>query len=151
MVQVHPLDVRTGDETRESAVVFEVPHAVDLSIAIPHAELDSVRKALLRRNRATSLFELWCSAYSDSQYTEVIIEALEGRAWLSVVMTGGGVRWRTLLPPVDAILIGLHYRLPFFMTEPAVQEPLPTPLNLPWPARAAAIRGARPLSGPAGA
>jgi hypothetical protein len=64
---------------------------------------------------------------------------------MSVVMVGGGVIWRTPLDPTNALLTGLHYGLPFFLAERVLPESLPSPLHLPWPVKAAAVRGARPL------
>jgi len=146
MVQMHPCDVCSADGERSAAVVFHVPDGPDLSIAVPDARIDLVRAALDGRSRGPSLFDLWCASYGgEGQYTEVIVEAVEREARLSVVIVSGGMAWRTPLDPVDAILTGLDFNLPFFMTDATLPERLPKALHLPWPVRTAALRGARPL------
>ena len=59
------------------------------------------------------------------------MEIFDGDARFSLVFVSGGPIWRTPVDPIDALLTGFHFSLPFFLAQPAMPERLPTLINAP--------------------
>ena len=119
-IELKPMDVRDCPEGLDGRTVFAGPDGRSLSVDIPHEHLAEIRAEFQSRSKGPSLLELWSAgAIVDGQYTEVMVEVVDDRARFSLVMVCGGLVWRTLVDPVDALLMGFHLRLPFFICEPS--------------------------------
>ncbi len=130
--ELKPMDVRGCSEGLCGRVIFAAPDGRDLAVDIPHQKLAGVRAEFQGYSRGPSLFGLWSAgALIDGQYTEVIVEVADDRVRFSLVLVSVGLVWRTPADPVDALLVGFHLSLPFFICEGRRSERLPAPIKVP--------------------
>ena len=131
--KLKPMDVRSCSEGLCGSVIFAAPDGRDLAVDIPHEQLAGVRAEFQGYSRGPSLFGLWSAGtLIDCQYTEVIVEVADDRVLFSLVMVSVGLVWQTPADPVDALLLGFHLSLPFFICEGRWSERLPAPIKAQW-------------------
>lgn len=130
--QLIPTKILDDEENFTAQMIFGVPNGKDVIVNFPREHANAVRAEFEGRSRGPSLFDLWCAGnLVDGQYTEVIVEFADDRVRFSLVFVSGGPIWRTSVDPIDALLTGFHFRLPFFMTQPSTADLLPVLINAP--------------------
>ena len=139
MIQIRPVEVTDRRCGFNTAVIFDVPSDSALSVEVADGDAALLRAAFLKREAGLSLFDLWSmgNSFPDGQMTEVDVEVREEVSFFSLVFVSDGLIWRTPIDPVDGILIGLRFGLPFFTVEPS------EPGRLSLPTDPYDIRGAR--------
>lgn len=140
MIQIRPVEVTNRACGVTAAVIFEVPSEQALVVEIAGDDAAPVRTALLEREAHPSFLESWSmsNSFQDGQMTEVDVEIREDLSFFSLVFVSGGLIWRTPTDPIDALLLGLRFGLPFLLAEPSEPARLPFLLKAPY-----AISGAR--------
>ena len=134
MIHIRPVEVKDRGCGDMRAVIFEVPSSPALSVEVADQDAAPIRAALRRRDVKPGLFEMWSisNSFHDGQMTEVDVELREDMSFFSIVFVSGGLIWRTPMDPVDALLTGLRFSLPFFMAEPLRHVRLPHLVKAPF-------------------